>query len=186
MNSPGDKTPEPVRDEKLARISSSLCQVHPRICHHLKSIVESYMQRWTEKEEMSFQEVKIKLTQAPVMACYSQGAHTRLKKMDSTEQSTMSVASSTMSRRDNPNLKEKPWGSGGRTINFEVCTDHKSLITVFGAKSKPPSARIERWLLYLQQFKYKITRIPGRKNAADVISRLPVNQAKSFTCISMG
>ena len=47
MNSPGAKTTEPVRDEKLPRISPILCQVHPRICHHLKSIVESYMQRHT-------------------------------------------------------------------------------------------------------------------------------------------
>ena len=63
-------------------------------------------------------------------------------------------------------------------INFEICTDHKPLITVLGPKSKPPSARIERWLLYLQQFKYKITHIPGRNNAADVLSRLPVDQAQ--------
>ena len=45
---------------------------------------------------------------------------------------------------------------------------------MLGAKSKPPSARIERWLLYLQQFQYKLTHIRGKDNAADVLSRLPV------------
>ena len=63
-------------------------------------------------------------------------------------------------------------------IKFEVCTDHKPLVTVFSAKSKPPSARIERWLLYLQQFQYTLTHIPGKDNAADVLSRLPVGSTQ--------
>ena len=46
---------------------------------------------------------------------------------------------------------------------------------MFGPHSKPPSARIERWLLYLQQFKVSIRHIPGRENAADALSRLPVD-----------
>ena len=29
-------------------------------------------------------------------------------------------------------------------------TDHKFLVSVLSARSKPPSVRIERWLLYLQ------------------------------------
>jgi len=45
---------------------------------------------------------------------------------------------------------------------------------VLGANSKPPSARIERWLLYLQQFQYNLTHIRGKDNAADVLSLLPV------------
>ena len=40
--------------------------------------------------------------------------------------------------------------------DFEICTDYKPLITVLGPHSKPPSARIERWMLYMQQFKYSI------------------------------
>ena len=60
-------------------------------------------------------------------------------------------------------------------VNFEICTDHKPLLIVLGAKSKPPSAMIERWLLYLQQFQYKLTHIRGTDNPADVLSRLPVS-----------
>jgi hypothetical protein len=61
---------------------------------------------------------------------------------------------------------------------FEIRTDHKPLITVLGPNSKPPSARIERWLLYLQQFSYKVTHIKGKDNSADALSRLPVGPAQ--------
>ena len=63
-------------------------------------------------------------------------------------------------------------------IKFEIRTDHKPLVTVLSAKSKPPSARIERWLLYLQQFQYTLTHIPGKDNSADVLSRLPVGSTQ--------
>ena len=36
------------------------------------------------------------------------------------------------------------------------------------------NSKLERWLLYLQQFQYKLTHIRGKDNAADVLSRLPV------------
>jgi hypothetical protein len=61
---------------------------------------------------------------------------------------------------------------------FEIQTDHKPLITVLGPNSKPPSAQIERWLLYLQQFSYKVTHIKGKDNSADALSRLPVGPSQ--------
>ena len=48
-------------------------------------------------------------------------------------------------------------------------------MTVLGPKSTPPSARIEKWLLYMQQFIYEVKHIPGKANYADVLSRLPLN-----------
>ena len=59
-------------------------------------------------------------------------------------------------------------------IEFEILTDHKPLVSVLGAKSKPQSARIERWLLQLQQYSYTIMHIPGKANRADILSRTPV------------
>ena len=63
--------------------------------------------------------------------------------------------------------------------HFELCTDHKPLISMLGPNSKPPSARIERWLLYLQQFNYTIRHIRGKNNSADVLSRLPVGEVET-------
>lgn len=63
-------------------------------------------------------------------------------------------------------------------IEFELRTDHKPLVTVLGVKSTPPSARIERWSLYLQQFRYVVTHISGKENSADALSRLPVGPAQ--------
>ena len=58
------------------------------------------------------------------------------------------------------------------------CADHKPLVIVLRAKSKPPSVHIERWLLYLQQFQYKLTHIQGKDNAADVLSCLSVGETQ--------
>jgi len=52
-------------------------------------------------------------------------------------------------------------------------------VTVLCPRSKPPSARIERSLLYLQQFEYELIHIPGKDNTADVLSRLPVGQTQN-------
>ncbi|XP_055999587.1 uncharacterized protein K02A2.6-like [Ostrea edulis] len=60
-------------------------------------------------------------------------------------------------------------------LEFEIWTDHKPLTYIYSPKSKPP-ARIERWILRLQPYKYKIVYIPGPKNAADALSRLSRNR----------
>lgn len=54
---------------------------------------------------------------------------------------------------------------------FELVTDHKPLEVIFGPKSKP-CARIERWVLRLQSYKYSIKYQAGKSNIADPLSRL--------------
>lgn len=54
---------------------------------------------------------------------------------------------------------------------FELITDHKPLETIFGPRSRP-CARIERWVLRLQSFNFKIIYHPGKNNIADPLSRL--------------
>ncbi|XP_063892502.1 uncharacterized protein K02A2.6-like [Helicoverpa armigera] len=54
---------------------------------------------------------------------------------------------------------------------FDLITDHKPLEVIFGPRSKP-CARIERWVLRLQSYKFKIKYVPGKNNIADPLSRL--------------
>ncbi|XP_038221597.1 uncharacterized protein K02A2.6-like [Zerene cesonia] len=54
---------------------------------------------------------------------------------------------------------------------FDLITDHKPLEVIFGPKSKP-CARIERWILRLQSYKYNVVYRPGKNNIADPLSRL--------------
>ena len=52
-----------------------------------------------------------------------------------------------------------------------MVTDHKPLEVIYSPRSKP-SARIERWMLRLQPYTYKVKHIRGPKNIADSLSRL--------------
>ncbi|KAG5897166.1 hypothetical protein JTB14_020895 [Gonioctena quinquepunctata] len=56
-------------------------------------------------------------------------------------------------------------------LEFELVTDHKPLEAIFKPTSRPP-ARIERWVLRLQAFKFKVIYQRGKSNIADSISRL--------------
>lgn len=62
---------------------------------------------------------------------------------------------------------------------FNLLTDCKALTFLFAPASRP-CARIERWVLRLQCFKYKIAHIPGQTNIADVLSRLSTTVPKAF------
>ena len=71
-------------------------------------------------------------------------------------------------------------------IKFLVITDHKPLIHLFKTTSKPPP-RIERWILKLQPYQFKVQYRPGHSNPADYLSRSnplelkpPHNPAEEF------
>lgn len=54
---------------------------------------------------------------------------------------------------------------------FTLITDCKALKFLFSVRSRP-CARIERWVLRLQAYRYRIEHIPGNYNIADAVSRL--------------
>ncbi|XP_078309584.1 uncharacterized protein LOC144617972 [Crassostrea virginica] len=59
-------------------------------------------------------------------------------------------------------------------VEFELLTDHKPLECIYSTKSKV-CARIERWVLRMQPYIFKVRYIPGPKNIADTLSRLVKN-----------
>lgn len=63
--------------------------------------------------------------------------------------------------------------------SFDIFTDCKALSFLFSKRSKPCS-RIERWVLRLQAFEYRIVFMSGKNNVADALSRLPVQEATPF------
>ena len=66
-------------------------------------------------------------------------------------------------------LWEIPAVCFGRELELE--TDHKPLQYIYNKTSKP-SARIERWVLRLQSYNFKVIYRPGKTNIADAPSRL--------------
>ncbi len=58
--------------------------------------------------------------------------------------------------------------------SFTLFTDHRALELIYNNPTSKPPARIERWLLRLQQYQFHVTYKPGSSNPADFMSRHPV------------
>ena len=56
-------------------------------------------------------------------------------------------------------------------MEFTLLTDHKPLETIYSTSSHN-SARIERWVLRLQPYKFRVQYVPSKQNIADSLSRL--------------
>ena len=63
---------------------------------------------------------------------------------------------------------------------FEMETDHRPLEYIFKPKAsgKPAPARVERWLLRLQEYDFTVIYRPGPQNLPDALSRLPNNNLR--------
>ena len=57
--------------------------------------------------------------------------------------------------------------------DFVLLTDHKPLEVIYGSRKSKPPARIERWVLRLQPYSFKVVYKPGSNNPADYLSRHP-------------
>ena len=56
---------------------------------------------------------------------------------------------------------------------FSVISDHKPLEVIFNKLKNNIPARIERWILRLQQYNFKVQYQKGSNNPADYLSRSP-------------
>nr|XP_049707012.1 uncharacterized protein K02A2.6-like [Helicoverpa armigera] len=64
---------------------------------------------------------------------------------------------------------------------FDLITDHKPLEVIFGLRSRP-CARIERWVLRLQSYNFRVIYRPGKSNIADPFSRLCQSTHNTLDC----
>ena len=155
---------------------------------------------WGSEQETAFVELKRQLASSHVMAYFKQDAETHVvvdaspvglgailsqKQSDGTHKPVYyaSRALSDVERRYSQTEREAlaiVWACEKFHVflygkDFVLVTDHKPLETIYSPKSKPP-ARIERWALRLQPYRFKVVYKPGPQNAADSLSRLTVNQ----------
>ena len=149
---------------------------------------------WCESEEESFQTLKQKLCDAPVLSyfdktCYQviadaspYGLAAVLVQKQNGQNRIIAYASRTLSqieRKYSQTEKEALallWSCERFHVylygpDFNLLTDHKALEFIFSPRSKP-SARVERWMLRLQPYRYKVIHTAGSKNIADSLSRL--------------
>ncbi|XP_061395874.1 uncharacterized protein K02A2.6-like, partial [Musca vetustissima] len=150
---------------------------------------------WESDQYKAFQNLKKQLSKMPTLSYFNPKSRTRLiadaspvalgavllQFIDNVPV-VISFASKSLSeteRRYSQTEKESlalVWGVARfyyylAGIEFELVTDHKPLEAIFKPTSKPP-ARIERWVLRLQSFKFKIIYQAGKYNIADSLSRL--------------
>ncbi|KAL7725832.1 hypothetical protein ACLKA6_015914 [Drosophila palustris] len=151
---------------------------------------------WGETEKRAFEDLKSRLAKIPNLAYFDPNNKTRLiadaspvalgavllQFTGDNELKIISFASRSLSdveKRYSQTEKESlalVWAVEKfyfylAGLEFELVTDHKPLETIFKPTSKPP-ARIERWLLRLQTFKFKVIYKAGKENISDALSRL--------------
>ena len=156
--------------------------------------------KWEERQQRSFNELRCALTSDKVIAHFVTGADTQLR-VDASPVGLGAIltqtvdgitrpvayASRTLSaveRRYSQTEKEAlavVWGCERFHMyligtEFDLLTDHKPLQFMYAPTGKPP-ARVERWVLRMQPYKYRIKHVPGKSNPADPLSRLPVVDA---------
>lgn len=160
--------------------------------------------RWSDKQQAAFEILKKALTSDAVLGYFDKNDRTRifvdaspvavggvLMQQNSRGWRVIAYASKSLSdveKRYSQTEKEAlalVWGPERFHFYvfgkfFELITDHKALEVLFAPMSKP-CARIERWVLRLQSYQFKVIYRSGKLNIADSLSRLcQIEKSQSF------
>ena len=150
---------------------------------------------WSEEQIQSFQELKTRLANHVTLGYFCPDCETKLivdaspvglgavlVQIQNGEERVISYASRSLSdteKRYSQTEKEAlgvVWSCERfhiylYGIDFIIASDHKHLEVIYSTRSKP-SARIERWVLRLQSYNFKVIHESGKSNIADPLSRL--------------
>jgi hypothetical protein len=159
---------------------------------------------WGDEHENAYQTLKTALISKPVMSYFDPGKETVIlvdaspvglcailaqRAKGSTKTQTISYGSRALAsteKRYSQTEKEAlaiVWGY--RALPFvpvwgpiytihTLYPDHKPLELIYANPLSKPPARIERWILRLQQYDFKVVYKAGKDNPADFLSRHPL------------
>ena len=156
--------------------------------------------QWTDEHQAAYEKLKTALTNSPVMSYFDITKETQIlvdaspvglsailaQRNPKTNKSQIvayaSRALTDTESRYSQTEKEAlaiVWGIEHFHIYvygapFILYTDHKPLELIYGNKISKPPARIERWMLRLQQYAFTVVYKAGADNPADYLSRHPV------------
>ena len=161
---------------------------------------------WTPTHQEAFQKLKNALSSAPCMSYFDKNKQTfvtvdaspvgisailsqKSKNSDMNSQKIIAYASRALSdteKRYSQTEKEALaiiWAVEHFHLfiygsEFTLVTDHKPLEIIYGQRTAKTSARIERWVLRLQPYAFKIVYKSGTNNPADYLSHHPTNESK--------
>lgn len=163
--------------------------------------------QWTQEHETAFIKLKNALASAPCMAYFDRNKETFVvvdaspvgisailsqkpnKISDMNSQQIIAYASRALTdteKRYSQTEKEAlaiVWAVEHFHLflfgsEFTLVTDHKPLEIIYGQNRAKTSARIERWVLRLQPYSFKIIYKSGKSNPADYLSRHPTNESR--------
>lgn len=150
---------------------------------------------WGKEQDRAFQKLKLQLARADTLGYFDRNAETQLVtdasgvglgavlvQIQNGEPRVIAYASRSLSSVETRYSQTERealgivWACERFSIyllgtKFVLITDHQALEVLYSPKSKP-SARVERWVLRLQSYDYKVQYKPGKTNIADSLSRL--------------